>query len=149
MIKHFNETHGMSSSVEYNSWCGMKRRCYNKKDKKFERYGSRGIKVSKKWKNSFSHFYKDMGPRPSSKHSLDRIDNNKGYSKDNCRWATQIEQQNNKQKNIRVTFMGMTKTLKEWSYHTGISYMAIYLRFTRLKWNIEKTLTTKQQPRSS
>lgn len=85
-------THGRSRTSEYHTWQAMIQRCANIKNKKWEHYGGRGISVCEEWTNDFYSFYKDMGPRPIGM-SLDRIDNNKGYYKDNCRWAT-IEIQN-------------------------------------------------------
>jgi superfamily II helicase len=74
----------------------MKKRCYNKNATNYQYYGGRGIYVSRQWLESFEKFYEDMGPRPSKDHSLDRINNDKNYSKSNCRWATKTEQQVNK-----------------------------------------------------
>lgn len=82
-------THGMTGSPEYETWLGMRRRCYNPNRSDYARYGGRGITVSQEWKNSFEEFYRDMGPRPKD-HSLERIDNSKEYCKDNCVWASRV-----------------------------------------------------------
>lgn len=83
-------------SPEYISWQSMKQRCYNKNAHGYEHYGGRGIVVCEKWLEAFHNFLQDMGLRPTDKHSLDRIDVNAGYCPENCRWATQKTQQNNK-----------------------------------------------------
>lgn len=82
-------------SATYHSWKAMKTRCYNLNTKDYHRYGARGISVCDNWKNSFLSFLSDMGERPEGT-TLDRINPNKGYYPENCRWATMKEQQNNK-----------------------------------------------------
>lgn len=89
------KSHGKSSTREYAVWRSMRRRCNNSKDKSYFDYGGRGIKVCSRW-NEFSLFLKDMGERPSNKHSIERLDNNKGYEPSNCTWATQSQQAKNR-----------------------------------------------------
>lgn len=132
----------------YVVWCNMKGRCYNPKYQRFNTYGARGITVCEEWKNDFGTFQKwaeKNGYNPESKRgecTLDRIDNNKGYSPDNCRWVTNQIQANNKSTNIFITYKGKTKTLAEWSKEIGIKPDTIKNRIKN-GWSIEKTFETK------
>lgn len=92
---HCKTVNGLTDSPTYMTWAAMKNRCTRQSHTAFERYGAKGVSVCSEWLNSFDTFLKDMGERPSG-HTLDRIDNNQGYSKDNCRWATSRQQYENK-----------------------------------------------------
>lgn len=99
---------------EYSVWADIKKRTSGVLKKNNSSYYRRGIKICDRWKNSFENFYKDMGPRPSDKHSIDRIDNDGNYEPSNCRWVTQLEQNRNKSNNRLITIGGETKILQEW-----------------------------------
>lgn len=92
--------HGMRNSAEYRTWCAMKQRCQNKNHEHYKEYGGRGITVNEVWALSFQSFIEDMGRKPFPKAQLDRIDNNQGYTKKNCRWVTAAENGHNKRNNI-------------------------------------------------
>jgi hypothetical protein len=95
-------THGMSKSTEYRAWRSMQARCHNPKCKSYPHYGGRGITICDRWVDSFENFLEDMGRRPPGKYSLDRIDVNGNYQPDNCRWATDEMQNNNRRPMKRI-----------------------------------------------
>ena len=88
--------HGGCGSMEYRTWIMMKNRCLNPRARNFDYYGGRGVTISQEWIGSFEKFLADVGPRPTPSHSLDRIDNIKGYGPGNCVWATKKQQANNR-----------------------------------------------------
>jgi hypothetical protein len=137
IIKERSTTHGLSGSPEYRIWRSMKERCALKKNKSFHRYGGRGIAVCKEWTDSFARFYSDMGEHPQGM-TLDRIDNNGNYCKENCRWTTKLEQANNTRRN--VFYKG--KTLAQWSRELGGNYNLVGQRIRDYGWNIERAIST-------
>lgn len=122
-----NITHGMSRSDLYAVWCSMKARCHRPSDADFHLYGGRGISVCDRWKNSFTAFVSDMGPRPDG-FSVERIDNQKGYSPGNCKWASSKEQSANRRVTRYLTFGGVSRPLLEWAALLGIKPCTIYQR---------------------
>lgn len=123
----------------YRTWTNMLNRCNNSKDVNYHKYGGRGIKVCDRWL-TFTNFLEDMGERPE-RLTLDRIKNELGYYKENCRWATDIEQSNNKRSNHFLEFNQEKLTIKEWSRKLNINHNTLMKRI-RLNWSIEKILTT-------
>jgi len=133
-----NTTHGLSHLPEYSLWCGMKQRCYYEKHKSFKDYGAKGIKVSDEW-HDFEKFYNDMGSKPEGM-TLDRIDTNKDYSKDNCRWATYKEQMRNTSRNNIIEFNGKSMCLTDWAKELNVSYSVLKMRLFR-GWDLERALS--------
>lgn len=140
--------HGMSNSTEWSIWHGIKKRCLCKTDRVYHRYGGRGVGICKEWAESFQKFYEDMGPRPHGK-TIDRIDNNLGYSKENCRWVDWKTQQRNRRSNHLITFNGETKCLIEWAEQFGIRKDTLRRRLCVYKWPLEEALKTPTQKRTS
>lgn len=134
-------THGMSYSFEYRVWTGMRSRCLNPRTQRYKDYGGRGITICDRWADSFENFFSDMGAAPGTKYSIDRIDNNAGYSPGNCRWATNAQQSRNQSRNRNLTCFGETRCLKDWSDKTGILVATIRKRLS-LGWSINKALST-------
>lgn len=117
----FQRTHGLSKLREYAIWNGIKQRCHNANFSAYEKYGGRGITMCDEWRESFEAFYRDVGPRPSPQHSVERDDNHRGYEPGNCRWATLAEQADNKRRTIRID----GKTLNQIAAETGIPVTTI------------------------
>lgn len=132
-IKHGFARLGKVKQI-YSLWCRIKDRCNNPNKQHYERYGGRGIKVCERWQNSFENFLEDMGERPSEKHSIDRIDVNGDYCKENCRWATKKEQANNTSTNKFLLIDGQLKTIAQWSEIYGVKQCIISKRIIR-GWN--------------
>lgn len=120
----------------YGVWQGMRARCL---DPLHPNYGGRGITVCDRW-NDYSNFAEDMG-EPLRGATLDRIDNDQGYSPENCRWATMKEQSRNRRSNRRVTYRGETRALIEWAEISGINFGTLKSRLNR-GWAVEKSIET-------
>lgn len=135
--------HGHASngvvSPEYVVWACMKRRCLDDRLPAFRNYGGRGIQVCERWAD-FRNFYADMGPKPSPRHSIDRIDNDGNYEPGNCRWATRGEQCNNRRGNRRITVGDRTMTIAQWSRATGLPPGTLVRRLD-LGWSHERAVT--------
>lgn len=130
-IGRAKKTHGLSHSDEHNAWLGIRNRCNNPKVKAYQYYGGRGIRVCDEWNESFEAFYRDMGNKPTSKHSIDRIDANGDYCKDNCKWATIKEQANNKRHNVVLEYNGERANITQWCERYNQRYMAVYKALRR------------------
>lgn len=124
-----HEMHGWTGTLTYNSWKSMRCRCNIPSSKEYPRYGGRGISYTTRW-NSFNNFLADMGVRPEGT-TLDRIDNNKNYTKSNCRWATWIEQNNNKSKCRYYDYKGQKLTLAQLARQYEVPATTLYYRLKR------------------
>ena len=135
-------THGEKRTRLYRAWLSMRQRCRNPNCDVYHHYGGRGIAVCAEWESSFEAF-RDwaLANGYSDDLSIDRIDNDKGYSPDNCRWATELEQHNNTRANRHLSFRGVLHTVTEWSRITKIPEGTIRNRIKVLGWTTERALT--------
>lgn len=133
-------SHGLTSSGVYYIWKEMHRRCSDPKSVAYRKYGGRGIKVCSEW-DDIRAFYRDVGPRPSTKHSLDRIDGNGNYEPGNVRWATAAQQLDNRRITVVATAFGRTQKLSEWEAQTGIPRELIYTRIKKKGWSAEEAVS--------
>lgn len=129
-------------SPEWQSWSGMIRRCHEPRATGYKRYGGRGITVCDRWRgeDGLANFIADMGPRPKG-YELDRIDNDQGYFKENCRWGTRRQQARNRRDTRLITLNGKTQCLKDWLAEFGILDPTFRYR-VKAGWTIERALTT-------
>lgn len=132
-------THGKCKSRAYYCWRNMLNRCYWRKSKSYPDYGGRGIRVCARWREDFELFYQDMGDPPAGA-TIERKNVNGHYTKDNCYWATRMEQGKNRRNNRWITFQGRTLHLSEWSRITGIKITTIKMRLDQYGWPIERAL---------
>lgn len=143
--KH-GKTHGMANNYTYKSWIAMRTRCMNFMDSRFPQYGGKGIKVCDSWAESFEEFYKDMGDRPHNT-TIDRIDNSKGYFKDNCRWATPMEQTLNRDETVWLTYKGETMCMTHLCEKFGMSRVMLKDRLKKGMSLEEAIESPRQKPR--
>lgn len=143
-----NKTHGKTNTRLYSVWRGIKSRCHNKNVYEYRWYGARGITMCDEWKNDFDSFYNwsiangydEMAPRGYC--TIDRIDANRGYFPDNCRFISQQQQMNNIRTNRIILCDGESHTIAEWSRITGISQFKIRNRIAKLGWSPKRALQT-------
>lgn len=139
--KKKNTKHGMRFTRIYRTWCNMKDRCLNSHSQQYCNYGGRGIRVCDEWLE-FKNFYRDMGNQPDGM-TIERIDVNGGYCKENCVWATVSEQANNKRTNRNVTYGGKTMTISQWEKEMGVKAGLLRDRICRFGWTVERAMTEK------
>ena len=135
------KTHGAYKTRIYQTWLGMKGRCYNERNSRYPNYGGRGITVCEEWRDSFEAF-RDWAMANGYRDDLtiERKDVNGDYCPENCCWATQKEQQNNRSNNLMLTHNGKTQTITQWAKETGINEMALRSRIKKLNWTPERAL---------
>lgn len=134
------KTHGLSDSSEYRTWVHLIRRCTDPKDPAYSRYGGRGIAVSPRWSTSFAAFYADMGPRPSKRHTLDRLDNDGDYAPGNCEWRLWEDQNRNRRNTVFVeTDMGPVP-FAQLVAEAGADYCNAHRRYFQLGWSLKDAL---------
>lgn len=137
------KTHGKSKSRIYNIWCGMHTRCYNPKRKAYADYGGRGITICDEWKNDFQMFYDwAMANGYADNLTIDRVDVNRNYEPQNCKWSEAQRQANNRRSNLQIVYNGEGHTMAEWARISGIPYKTLHYRIS-CGWSIEKALSEK------
>lgn len=135
-------THGMSKSPLFAVWCAMIGRCENQNNKSYPNYGGRGISVCKEWHDSSTFFEWALNNGYSHGLTIERIDVDKGYEPDNCKWVSRKQQARNKTNNVMIEIDGTSKCLPEWCEEYGVNYYTVYQRIKKLGWEPKKALTT-------
>ncbi len=124
-VARYTQTHNLSQSLEYKSWCAMKQRCGNPNNPHYPNYGARGITVCERW-HSFENFYADMGPKAKSGMSVERVNNDGNYCPENCIWATPKIQGKNTRMNKYITIDGQRLNMKDWCELFGVARTTPY-----------------------
>ena len=135
------ESHGLRRTSSCAVWCGIKTRCYNQNSKFYAGYGGRGILMCDRWRDSFVAFFSDMGERPDGL-TIERVNNDMGYSAENCVWASRKAQSRNRRGRRYLTVDGETKTLAEWADTSGVSIRTMWARLDS-GWSHERVVRTK------
>lgn len=138
----YNRTHNESKTRLFREWANMRNRCQNSNNRSYERYGGRGITVCDEWNNfiTFRDWAYDNGYQDNL--SIDRIDVNGNYEPDNCRWATTLEQANNKRSSFMITYFDETHSLSDWCRILNLPYSVIYSRIHIYNWDFETAIST-------
>lgn len=132
-----NTIHGLSGHPYHQCWVDMNKRC---NDLTNENYGARGITVCPEWKDSPAQFFSDMGSKPDPSYTLERKNNELGYSKGNCEWKPMVDQQNNKRTNVFLEHDGKRMTIAQWARHLGMDKNTLFYRLSK-NWPVERCLT--------
>lgn len=139
MLKH-GHNRGNKRSPTNKAWADMLSRCFNTKRKQYPDYGGREITVCERWRE-FKNFLQDMGECPPDM-TLDRVDNNGHYCKENCRWATRRQQNRNRRSNRMITYGNCTLTLSEWCERLNLNYNTVKGRLSTLHWSVTRAFLT-------
>lgn len=139
--------HGESYSVEYRVWQMMRLRCTEPENAAYPSYGGRGITICDRWLTSVEAFIEDMGRKPFPEYEIDRINNDKGYEPDNCRWATRKQNDRNRRSNHLITVGDETLSIAEWSERSGVSHSTITKRLAK-GWASEKAVMTRARAKA-
>lgn len=140
-------THGLCDTRLYNVYDNMKQRCNNPNNKDYKNYGKRGIKICNEWENDKQNFFTwALNNGYNDTLTIDRIDNNKGYSPDNCRWVDRTYQNRNRRVNRNITINGKSHCLSEWCEILNLNYNTVWERIHKLQWTIEEALGLEVKP---
>jgi len=142
-----NTSHGMAGTPIYVAWKQMRKRVQNPAEVGYKNYGGRGIIISENW-STFEGFYKDMGDRPFRGASIERLDTNKGYCKENCVWADRATQNNNRRDNILYEYKGKMYNLRELATFSKVGYDTLRSRLYAHNWTVERAVETPTTPQS-
>lgn len=147
--RHVRTKHGMSTDPLYQIWVGIRSRILNETHSFYKYYGGRGLGIEPEWVDEATGFpsFKawvdaNLGPRPTKKHSLDRVNNDLGYLKGNLKYSTVVEQANNMRSNVPLTFNGETMNMSQWCARLGLHQSTVYMRIHRCGWSVERALST-------